>query len=284
MHKSFHIIILCMILASVVVACGKRMPKEVIDSKKMEDLLIDIHKSEAFMESDYPYYAKDNRKDSIRNAILAKHGVTRAEFDTSLVWYGMNIEKYIEIYKKVIERLQEEDNKIKHLVQINGEKAWKVIASEFPDRSPRQCRERWKNYLSPTVRNLPWTPEEDAKLAELFSQFGPQWAKIASLFNARTDVNVKNRWSYLKRKEKRIKSTKQYQTNEAQNFNQNKNSAISISNNDVIGNYTQEVIGPPNNQTKALGNSQNNSQINQQMNQKSDQQQKDKDNNEIESS
>ena len=179
---------------------------------------------------------------------------------------------------------QEEDNKIKHLVQINGEKAWKVIASEFPDRSPRQCRERWKNYLSPTVRNLPWTPEEDAKLAELFSQFGPQWAKIASLFNARTDVNVKNRWSYLKRKEKRIKSTKQYQTNEAQNFNQNKNSAIPISNNDVIGNYTQEVIGPPNNQTKALGNSQNNSQINQQMNQKSDQQQKDKDNNEIESS
>lgn len=120
MHKSFHIIILCMILASVVAACGKRMPKEVIDSKKMEDLLIDIHKSEAFMESDYPYYAKDNRKDSIRNAILAKHGVTRAEFDTSLVWYGMNIEKYIEIYKKVIERLQEEDNKTLALMQ--GEK------------------------------------------------------------------------------------------------------------------------------------------------------------------
>ena len=178
----------------------------------------------------------------------------------------------------------EEDRKLLDAVAQIGTDSWIRVSQRVPGRNSKQCRERWKNYLSPTVRNLPWTPEEDAKLAELFSQFGPQWAKIASLFNARTDVNVKNRWSYLKRKEKRIKSTKQYQTNEAQNFNQNKNSAIPISNNDVIGNYTQEVIGPPNNQTKALGNSQNNSQINQQMNQKSDQQQKDKDNNEIESS
>ncbi|KAK8846226.1 hypothetical protein M9Y10_020232 [Tritrichomonas musculus] len=98
----------------------------------------------------------------------------------------------------------EEDNKIRQLVSSRGEKAWKLVASELSNRSPRQCRERWKNYLSPDVLNLPWTNEEDQKLTELINQFGAQWAKIARFFNARTDVNVKNRWSYLKRKEKKM--------------------------------------------------------------------------------
>ena len=101
----------------------------------------------------------------------------------------------------------EEDNKIRQLVSSRGEKAWKAIAAELSNRSPRQCRERWKNYLSPDVLNLPWTNEEDQKLTDLMNQDGAQWAKIARFFHARTDVNVKNRWSYLKRKEKRLKNT-----------------------------------------------------------------------------
>lgn len=120
MHRFFHIAVIGMVLASAIASCGKRMPDEVIDEGKMENLLIDIHKSEAFMEGDFQYYSENNRKDSVKDAILARHGVTRAEFDTSLVWYGMNIEKYIEIYKKVIERLQEEDNRT--IALMHGEK------------------------------------------------------------------------------------------------------------------------------------------------------------------
>ena len=30
---------------------------------------------------------------------------------------------------------------------------------------------------------------------------GPQWARIAAMLGSRTDVNVKNRWVLLKRKE-----------------------------------------------------------------------------------
>lgn len=86
----------------------------------MEDLLIDVHKSEAYVESDYAYYSKNKRKDSIENAVFAKHGVTRATFDTSLIWYGNNIEKYIQIYRNVIVRLQEEDNRT--LALMNDDK------------------------------------------------------------------------------------------------------------------------------------------------------------------
>lgn len=117
MYKSFYITVFCIAVAAVIASCGNKMPKEVIAPDKMENLLVDIHKSEAFMESDYQYYAENNRKDSIKNSIFRKHGVTRAEFDTSLVWYGMNIDKYIDIYKNVIERLQEEDNRTLALMQ-----------------------------------------------------------------------------------------------------------------------------------------------------------------------
>ena len=37
-------------------ACGSRTPDYVINEKDMEDLLVDIHKSEAVIESNYNIY------------------------------------------------------------------------------------------------------------------------------------------------------------------------------------------------------------------------------------
>ncbi|OHT06315.1 Myb-like DNA-binding domain containing protein [Tritrichomonas foetus] len=102
-----------------------------------------------------------------------------------------------------------EDERIKELVRVLGEKAWKKIAAELVNRTARQCRERWKNYLSPTVKNLPWSESDDQKLIELIMQYGTHWSRIAKFFDFRTDINVKNRWVLLKRKEikeRKIKS------------------------------------------------------------------------------
>ena len=98
---------------------------------------------------------------------------------------------------------------MRRLVQIHGEKAWKVIAAALPGRSTRQCRERWRNYLSPSVRSMPWTVNDDQKLESLITKFGTQWARIATFFEYRTDVNVKNRWVLLKRNERRVLSQKE---------------------------------------------------------------------------
>ncbi|MBR4119343.1 MAG: DUF4296 domain-containing protein [Bacteroidales bacterium] len=86
----------------------------------MENLLVDIHKAEAYMENSK--YLANNKlaQDSVKNSIYAKHGVTGAEFDTSIVWYGANLEEYIEIYDKVIMRLQEENNSL--LALMNNQK------------------------------------------------------------------------------------------------------------------------------------------------------------------
>lgn len=97
----------------------------------------------------------------------------------------------------------EEDNIIYSKVKKYGTKNWKAVASFLHNRTPRQVRERWKNYLSPNVNNRPFTDEEDMLLIELTEKYGSKWAKIAGFFPNRTDVNVKNRRILLKRKEMR---------------------------------------------------------------------------------
>lgn len=94
----------------------------------------------------------------------------------------------------------EEDQIIIEQVNKNGQKCWRHIAEHLPGRTARQCRERWVNYLSPNVSRDPWNKHEDDLLVRLVSEYGQQWSRISSNFPLRTDVMLKNRWSYLKRR------------------------------------------------------------------------------------
>ncbi|KAK8834835.1 hypothetical protein M9Y10_032012 [Tritrichomonas musculus] len=91
----------------------------------------------------------------------------------------------------------EEDEKLKHLVEIMGEKKWDDIAKEMPGRNGRQCRDRYKNYLIQGFFNGEWTREEDEMLIKKFSEFGSQWSKITTYFNNRNANSLKNRWNYF---------------------------------------------------------------------------------------
>ncbi|KAK8894725.1 hypothetical protein M9Y10_023162 [Tritrichomonas musculus] len=100
--------------------------------------------------------------------------------------------------KKAISRHKfsiDEDNLLRNLVNEHGTTNWRFIADNMVGRNARQCRDRWKNYLMPGIKNVPWTPEEDMLLEEKYAALGSQWARIAKYFPNRTDINVKNRWA-----------------------------------------------------------------------------------------
>lgn len=92
----------------------------------------------------------------------------------------------------------EEDQKLRGLIQKYGEHSWNLVSTLMGTRNQRQCRERWKHYLScdMTEASKPWTKEEDSILLNKYNELGAKWTKIALELPGRTDLQVKSR--YLK--------------------------------------------------------------------------------------
>jgi hypothetical protein len=94
---------------------------------------------------------------------------------------------------------QDEDFHLHELVAKYGDNAWEKIAQRMLGRDRRQCRERWMNYLSPTVENGPWTSKEEDCLREHVFALGRSWKAIQQFFPGRTDINIKNHWKQMKK-------------------------------------------------------------------------------------
>jgi hypothetical protein len=84
---------------------------------------------------------------------------------------------------------------LSRLVRLYGSSKWDHVAQFMPGRNARQCRERWRTFLSPSLINGPWSHAEDQFLAALYRQHGSKWSLIAKSFPGRSDCNIKNRWT-----------------------------------------------------------------------------------------
>ncbi len=102
-------LILIVMLALACVSCD-RTPGYVIKPKKMAALLADIHKGEGVVDLQGSHYRNDSVKKVLKQSIYMHHGVTQEDVDTSLAWYGHNIDVYKEMYGMVIKQLEDELN------------------------------------------------------------------------------------------------------------------------------------------------------------------------------
>ena len=87
----------------VFASCSEGIPHGVLSSGKMEDVLVDYHLAEAMAEQ-MPGNRDENMCLMVESA-LRKHGVSRAELDSSLVYWCRNSEKFNDIYLNVYKRL-----------------------------------------------------------------------------------------------------------------------------------------------------------------------------------
>lgn len=98
-------------VVAMAVACGKSIPDDIIQPVDMENLLYDYHLA-ITMGNDLSYSEKYKRE-SYKEYVLKKHGVTKAEFDSSMVWYTRNGVELTNIYKNLQKRYEMAEEQIR---------------------------------------------------------------------------------------------------------------------------------------------------------------------------
>lgn len=89
-----------------------------------------------------------------------------------------------------------EDDVLRRLVNIYGEKAWVKVALLMPGRTNRQCKIRWRMLQSNAFKAIQhWSPDEDKIL--LRNQSYLSWAEIAGLIPGRTAKQCEKRFEFL---------------------------------------------------------------------------------------
>lgn len=90
---------------------------------------------------------------------------------------------------------KDEDEKLRHVVDVFGTKNWKLVASKLEGRDQGQCHHRWQKVLKPSLIKGPWTEDEDRKVVELVKKLGAKkWSLIASHLPGRVGKQCRERW------------------------------------------------------------------------------------------
>ncbi len=135
----------------------------------MADVLYDMNLGEVEIEENYDIFNNNNeKKQEILNAILKKHKITQAQFDTSLVWYNAHLEVYFKICDRVnkqyttnIEELQkvlDEENRL--LAERSRVNIFKGERSFF-----LQTASKLQNTISFKVDSITWNRGDNLEIA-----------------------------------------------------------------------------------------------------------------------
>lgn len=95
-------------LACLVASCKPTVPDEYIQPEDMEDILYDYYITQALAGQGQGREAISYNKNMYYYAVLKKHGVTEADFDSSLVYYYLNADRLYDIYVHLSERIGNE--------------------------------------------------------------------------------------------------------------------------------------------------------------------------------
>ncbi len=104
MNKAVVTYIALAIVLLVAEGCRK-VPDYVIAPDDMAELMADLHVGEAVVEANFGNYPTDSARMLLKQSILAKHGVTPEQLDTSFMWYGAHLDIYDRVNDRTIEIL-----------------------------------------------------------------------------------------------------------------------------------------------------------------------------------
>lgn len=100
LHKYY-----CGILIGVLcVACSK-VPGGILSEKKMQAIQLDMQLAESMVSVHSKEYSEPAQKEALFESVFRKHGITEAQYDSSLIWYGKNLDIYMKVYDRMLAEL-----------------------------------------------------------------------------------------------------------------------------------------------------------------------------------
>ena len=148
-------------------------PRGILSSRQMREVLVDLHKTDAIIQMQGIGFRDNEIKDIYYAETLEKHGVTQAQFDSSLVWYTAHPQFFNKIYPKVLKELdaQEAAFLAAHEEELNAKPGKKETVSHQPSEFRKADLD---SVLWVTQHGCPnsWNPLVHDFVDELFPQIG----------------------------------------------------------------------------------------------------------------
>ena len=134
-----HVLLLLILFA----ACDDH-PQNVLSRGKMEDVLYDYHIMQGIV-NDLPAEEREAKGQDYMNAVFEKHGITEAQFDSSIVYYNRHTKDLHKIYSNLKERYTAVNEEIQ---LVNGNNDMMAIFSTGGDTT-----NLWNSAKLLTLRN-----------------------------------------------------------------------------------------------------------------------------------
>ncbi|KAG6540806.1 hypothetical protein Mapa_017830 [Marchantia paleacea] len=99
---------------------------------------------------------------------------------------------------------EQEDEFLRELVKRHGTKKWHIISAKMHNKTPRECRKRWRTYLHMCMNKSSWSEEEDRLLIEGHNAYGNRWTEIAKMVPGSSEMQEiqipqgMGKWTWMK--------------------------------------------------------------------------------------
>ena len=146
-----------LILFAILMVFAGCRPRGVLSSRQMRDVLYDLHRADAILRQSNLDYGHDEELAKYYEVVLEKHGVTQAQFDSSLVWYTDHPARFDKIYPKIVQRCKEEYGEVMRTLET-------VNDPTITERQLPSIEEVQKRYLYGLPKNLWEQPKSSAPI------------------------------------------------------------------------------------------------------------------------
>lgn len=118
-------------LVIALIGCNKR-PEGILSEEEMTDLLVDIELADVYYNTNAGAAHIDRK--TLVEAVLQKHGVKKETLDSTLSYYGRNIDDYYALYDGVEKKLRKQDQGVQETVEENDIWPYSRFTAFMPDQ------------------------------------------------------------------------------------------------------------------------------------------------------